>query len=62
MHPLASFVLTPRGQELLIRTPMGRFGKTEELVGSAFSSRAASFATGQTLVVDGGFLASDDNH
>jgi NAD(P)-dependent dehydrogenase (short-subunit alcohol dehydrogenase family) len=54
---------TPRGQELLMRTPMGRFGKTEELVGAAIylSSEAASFVTGQTLVVDGGFLASGVN-
>ena len=54
---------TPRGRELLIRTPMGRFGKTEELVGAAvyLSSDAASFVTGQTLVVDGGFLASGVN-
>jgi NAD(P)-dependent dehydrogenase (short-subunit alcohol dehydrogenase family) len=29
---------TPRGQELLMRTPMGRFGKTEELVGAASTS------------------------
>jgi NAD(P)-dependent dehydrogenase (short-subunit alcohol dehydrogenase family) len=54
---------TPRGQELLMRTPMGRFGNTEELVGAAvyLSSDAASFVTGQTLVVDGGFLASGVN-
>jgi NAD(P)-dependent dehydrogenase (short-subunit alcohol dehydrogenase family) len=54
---------TPRGQELLIRTPMGRFGKTEELAGAAvyLCSDAASFVTGQTLVVDGGFLASGVN-
>ncbi|MGA8493223.1 MAG: SDR family oxidoreductase [Terriglobales bacterium] len=54
---------TPRGQELLMRTPMGRFGRTEELVGAAvyLSSDAASFVTGQTLVVDGGFLASGVN-
>jgi len=54
---------TLRGQELLMRTPMGRFGKTEELVGAAvyLSSDAASFVTGQTLVVDGGFLASGVN-
>jgi NAD(P)-dependent dehydrogenase (short-subunit alcohol dehydrogenase family) len=52
-----------RGQELLARTPMGRFGKTEELVGAAvyLASGAASFVTGQTLVVDGGFLASGVN-
>jgi NAD(P)-dependent dehydrogenase (short-subunit alcohol dehydrogenase family) len=54
---------TPRGQELLMRTPMGRFGKTEELVGAAIylASDAASFVTGQTLIVDGGFLASGVN-
>ena len=54
---------TPRGQEFLMRTPMGRFGKTEELVGAAIylSSDGASFVTGQTLAVDGGFLASGVN-
>jgi len=54
---------TPRGRELLMRTPMERFGKTEELVGAAvyLSSDAASFVTGETLVVDGGFLASGVN-
>jgi NAD(P)-dependent dehydrogenase (short-subunit alcohol dehydrogenase family) len=54
---------TPRGQELLWRTPMGRFGKTDELVGAAvyLASDAASFVTGETLVVDGGFLASGVN-
>lgn len=54
---------TPRGRELLMRTPMGRFGKTEELVGAAvyLASEAASFVTGQVLVVDGGFLASGVN-
>lgn len=54
---------TPRGQELLMRTPMGRFGQTEELIGAALylASDASSFVTGQTLVVDGGFLASGVN-
>jgi len=54
---------TPRGQELLMRTPMGRFGKTEELIGAALylASDASSFVTGQVLVVDGGFLASGVN-
>ncbi len=53
----------PRGQEFLIRTPMGRFGKVEELVGSAIflASEAASFVTGTILQVDGGFLASGVN-
>src|SRR5580658_7349257 len=54
---------TPRGQELLMRTPMGRFGKTEELIGAVvyLASDSASFVTGQSLVVDGGFLASGVN-
>jgi NAD(P)-dependent dehydrogenase (short-subunit alcohol dehydrogenase family) len=54
---------TPRGKELLLRTPMGRFGHTEEVVGAAIylASDAASFVTGQVLVVDGGFLASGVN-
>jgi NAD(P)-dependent dehydrogenase (short-subunit alcohol dehydrogenase family) len=54
---------TPRGQEFLMRTPMRRFGKVEELVGSAIflASDAASFVTGTILQVDGGFLASGVN-
>jgi NAD(P)-dependent dehydrogenase (short-subunit alcohol dehydrogenase family) len=54
---------TPRGQELLLRTPMRRFGKLEELKGAAvfLASEAASFVTGHLLVVDGGFLASGVN-
>ena len=54
---------TPRGEELLLRTPMKRFGNVEELVGAAvfLASDAASFVTGHMLVVDGGFLASGVN-
>ena len=54
---------TPRGQEFLMRTPMRRYGKVEELVGSAIflASEAASFVTGTVLQVDGGFLASGVN-
>jgi len=52
-----------RGKELRMRTPMGRFGKTEELVGSAIflASDASAFVTGEIMVVDGGFLASGVN-
>jgi NAD(P)-dependent dehydrogenase (short-subunit alcohol dehydrogenase family) len=54
---------TGRGRECLMRTPMGRFGDLEELVGAAvfLASDSASFVTGQLLVVDGGFLASGMN-
>lgn len=54
---------TERGREFLMRTPMGRFGRTEELVGAAvfLASEASSFVTGQFVVVDGGFLASGVN-
>jgi NAD(P)-dependent dehydrogenase (short-subunit alcohol dehydrogenase family) len=54
---------TARGEEILIRTPMKRFGELEELVGAAIflASDAASFVTGTVLVVDGGFLASGVN-
>ena len=54
---------TGRGQELLMRTPMKRFGCLEEVVGAAvlLASDAASFITGQCIVVDGGFLASGVN-
>lgn len=52
-----------RGKELLMRTPMKRFGRAEELVGAAvfLASDAASFITGQSIAVDGGFLASGVN-
>jgi NAD(P)-dependent dehydrogenase (short-subunit alcohol dehydrogenase family) len=53
----------PRGQEFLMRTPMRRFGRLDELVGAAvyLASDASSFVTGQFMVVDGGFLASGVN-
>ena len=54
---------TPRGHELLARTPMRRFGSVDELSGAAvfLASEAASFVNGEVLVVDGGFLASGVN-
>jgi len=52
-----------RGKEFLLRTPMRRFGKTEELVGAALylASDAASFVAGEIITVDGGFMASGVN-
>jgi NAD(P)-dependent dehydrogenase (short-subunit alcohol dehydrogenase family) len=54
---------TARGEEILMRTPMGRFGEARELAGAAIflASEAASFVTGQVLAVDGGYLASGVN-
>ncbi len=54
---------TPRGRELLLRSPMKRFGRIDELAGAAvfLASEAASYVNGAVLVVDGGFLASGVN-
>ena len=54
---------TDRGREFLLRTPMRRFGRLDELGGAAvfLASDSASFVTGHLLVVDGGFLASGVN-
>jgi NAD(P)-dependent dehydrogenase (short-subunit alcohol dehydrogenase family) len=54
---------TERGKEILMRTPLKRFGSPEELVGAAvlLASDAASFITGQCIAVDGGYLASGVN-
>jgi NAD(P)-dependent dehydrogenase (short-subunit alcohol dehydrogenase family) len=51
---------TPRARSILTHTPMGRFGKAEELIGAAVflaSARASSFVTGSDLRVDGGYLS-----
>ncbi len=48
---------TERGQKIIDGTPMGRYGKPEELIGAAIflCSEAASFITGVVLPIDGGF-------
>lgn len=50
---------TPRGDWLKNHTPLARFGTAEELVGAALYliSPSASYVTGETLIVDGGFLS-----
>ena len=54
---------TARGREEILRTPMARFGRLEEVAGAAvfLASDAASFVTGEILTVDGGYLASGVN-
>ena len=63
--PLSEKLLvgTGRGNEVMMRTPMGRFGELDELVGAAIflASDSASFVTGTILAVDGGVLASGVN-
>lgn len=51
--------LTPRGKTIIDHTPMGRFGKPEDLVGTVLwlLSDAAKFVTGVVVPVDGGFSA-----
>lgn len=54
---------SPRGRELLMRSPMRRFGVLEEIAGVAvyLASDDCSYTTGQVIVVDGGQLASGVN-
>jgi len=54
--------LTERGKSIIARTPFGRFGDTEELVGAAIylaSDAASGFVTGVTIPVDGGYLVDN---
>lgn len=50
---------TPRGEWLRKHTPEGRFGDSDELVGATIYllSPSASYTSGHTLIVDGGFLS-----
>jgi NAD(P)-dependent dehydrogenase (short-subunit alcohol dehydrogenase family) len=51
--------LTDRGKTIIDHTPMGRFGKPEELIGTVcwLLSDAAKFVTGVVVPIDGGFSA-----
>lgn len=59
----SALINSPRGEELLLRTPAGRFGNADELVSTAIylASDRSSFTTGEIIAVDGGFLASGVN-
>ncbi len=61
MTPLNREKMSPaRKDAALRRTPMHRFGELDELVGTAIylASPSASFVTGETIAVNGGFLAA----
>ena len=51
--------LTPRGNQIIEQTPMGKFGEPEDLVGTTLwlCSEGASFVTGVVVPIDGGFSA-----
>jgi NAD(P)-dependent dehydrogenase (short-subunit alcohol dehydrogenase family) len=51
--------LTPRGQAIISHTPMGRFGKPDDLFGAVLwlLSPASAFVTGTVIPIDGGFSA-----
>ena len=49
---------TDRGRRIIEKTPMGRFGTSDEIagVGVYLASKAGSFVNGETIKVDGGFM------
>lgn len=51
--------LTQRGQQIIDQTPMGRYGKPEDLVGTTLwlCGEGANFVTGVVVPIDGGFAA-----
>ena len=56
---MTHFIDAKRKADILRHTPMGRFGKPEELIGAILwlASDAASFVTGSIVTIDGGFTA-----
>ena len=54
-----SLIGNPDFTEILTNTPLGRFGEVSDITGAALflASDAASWITGHTLLVDGGYLA-----
>lgn len=51
--------LTPRGNQIIDQTPMGKFGEPEDLIGTTLwlCGEGASFVTGVVIPIDGGFSA-----
>ncbi|UJP65871.1 SDR family oxidoreductase [Mongoliitalea daihaiensis] len=51
--------LTPRGQQIINQTPMGRFGSPEDLLSTLYwlLDEHSAFVTGVVIPVDGGFNA-----
>ena len=56
---MKNFITRDRERAILGHTPMGRYGRPEELVGAVLwlASDAAGFVTGAEINVDGGFTA-----
>ncbi|MBV8184747.1 MAG: SDR family oxidoreductase, partial [Hyphomicrobiales bacterium] len=54
----ADYLASPQGEAMSRAVPMGRFGQEGELDGALLllASRAGSFITGATIVVDGGHM------
>ena len=53
--------LSPRGEQVMHHTPLGRFGEAQDLLGCVnwlLDDSVSSFVTGITVPVDGGFLSS----
>jgi NAD(P)-dependent dehydrogenase (short-subunit alcohol dehydrogenase family) len=51
--------LTQRGQQIIDQTPMGRYGKPEDLISTTLwlCDEKSSFVTGVVVPIDGGFSA-----
>lgn len=53
----ASIKILPINDEIILRTPAGRWGQPDEVIGTAIylASKASDFVTGETIRVDGGY-------
>ena len=55
--PVRTMAMKPMNDEILARTPAGRWGQAEEVAGTAIylAGPASDFVTGETIRVDGGY-------